>query len=194
MGPVYQGRKPVQEIKKGILEASVDLEKDFSQIFLCHAKMYVFADYYGISRLMDLSREKLGHLLIALATDMKFHGQRLANFVALVRYCYDKPSPEALQSFVMMYSAYHAKLLWKDAQFQELLKDDGEVAFAFIKEVMPAYLNAKDGVSSEESSSEESSSEESSSEESSPRQEIPKPRLPPIGRRLTFRGGLPPMR
>ncbi|KAH6617461.1 hypothetical protein F5144DRAFT_660741 [Chaetomium tenue] len=135
--------------KKNSFLARTDLEKDYSQIFLCHAKMYVFADYYGITRLMDLSREKLGHLLVALTTKMEFHGQRLADFVDLVQYCYDEPAPEALQSFIMMYAAYHANLLWKDAQFQDLVEADGEVAFAFIKEIMPAYVNAKDGVCSE---------------------------------------------
>lgn len=154
--------------KKDSFKASMDLEKDCSQIFLCHAKMYVFADYYGISRLMDLSREKLGHLLIALTTEMKFHGRRLADFVHLVQYCYDEPAPEALQSFIMMYTAYHANLLWKDAQFRDLVEADGEVAFPFIKEIMPAYVNAKDGVWSEESSSEKSSSEKSSSTQQSP--------------------------
>jgi hypothetical protein len=106
--------------------------EEYNKMFLRHAKMYVFADYYGISDLMDLSQNKLGELLFSV----KLSGARLAGVIALMRYCYDEPAPEALQSFVMMYAACRAEVLWKDAGFQDLVEEIPELSLDLITHTM----------------------------------------------------------
>ncbi|KAH6842387.1 hypothetical protein B0I37DRAFT_356466 [Chaetomium sp. MPI-CAGE-AT-0009] len=115
---------------------------DHSRIFLGHAKMYVFADYYGISDLMELSHNKLGQVLLPF----KLRDERVADFVAVMRYCYEEPAPEALQEFVIMYAACKAKVLWKDTGFQGLVEETQELSFAFIKQMMGAKVEAMDMV------------------------------------------------
>ncbi|KAK4150896.1 Rho-related BTB domain-containing protein 3 [Chaetomidium leptoderma] len=107
--------------------------EDKAEVFLSHARLHVFADYYGVSDLMDLTLKKLGGALILF----KPSGERSSeDIVALLRYCYDTPAPEVLKSFVVLYAACKAEVLWKSEAFQELAAGNCELLFAFLGQVM----------------------------------------------------------
>jgi hypothetical protein len=99
---------------------------------LQHAKLYIFADYYGIYGLMDLALNHLGQALTAF----EFRARDTGVILAMLRFCYDTPAPEALKSLIVLYAACKAEILWKDKGFQELVVENRELAIAFIGQVM----------------------------------------------------------
>ncbi|KAK4033363.1 hypothetical protein C8A01DRAFT_50044 [Parachaetomium inaequale] len=102
------------------------------RVFMRHAKMYVFADYYGIFDLVDLSLDNLGMALIPFDPNSNGAG----DIVALLQYCYETPAPKELKSFVLLYAVCKAETLWQNKAFQELVAGNREISLAFIGQVM----------------------------------------------------------
>lgn len=84
---------------------------------LIHAKVYVFAHYFGILQLMELSYNKLYQSLV----NLRLHSERLSDVVALAQYCYDIPAPEDLKELVVLFIACEVERLWELEAFQSLL-------------------------------------------------------------------------
>jgi hypothetical protein len=106
---------------------------DVQPVLLRHARLYVFADCYGISRLMALSLYNLGQVLINFDLENKnLREVRVGVIVALLCYCYDDPTPELLRSLVVRYAACNAERLWKSESFQELLAAHAELGTALV--------------------------------------------------------------
>jgi len=76
-----------------------------SNPYLLHAKVFVFADYWGVAGLREVSLCKLGSALqdVGLLVNTKCVRDRL---VALVEYCYDGPRPEEMLSLAHLYAAF----------------------------------------------------------------------------------------
>ncbi|KAK9444030.1 BTB/POZ-like protein [Metarhizium brunneum] len=84
---------------------------------LSHAKVYVFADCYGMTQLMTLSYNKLHQSLV----DLNLHAKSLADVVALAEYSYDMLVPDDLKELVNLFAACEVERLWKYERFQTLL-------------------------------------------------------------------------
>lgn len=84
---------------------------------LCHAKVYVFADCYGIVPLMTLSFNKLHGSLV----NLNLHAESLAGFVALMQYCYETPVPDDLKNIVLLFAACEVERLRNNKKFEDLL-------------------------------------------------------------------------
>ncbi|KZZ94343.1 BTB/POZ fold protein [Moelleriella libera RCEF 2490] len=91
---------------------------------LVHAKIYVFADCYGILQLMELSYNKLHQSLV----DIYLHSERLSDIVALAQYCYDTPAPEDLKELVVLFIACEVETLWEVEAFQDLLEAHSDLS------------------------------------------------------------------
>lgn len=61
---------------------------------LCHARVYVFADCYGIFDLMELSYNCIHRIL----SNLDLRTETLADIIALVHYCYETLAPPDLRS------------------------------------------------------------------------------------------------
>lgn len=97
-------------------------------VFLSHARLYIFADYYGISGLIDSSFHKLGKALM----DIELDGDRVENVIDVLQYCYDELAPPKLRSFLVLYAACKIETLWKSTRFRELLARRSELSTALI--------------------------------------------------------------
>ncbi|KAF2863032.1 hypothetical protein K470DRAFT_211776, partial [Piedraia hortae CBS 480.64] len=64
-------------------------QEDYSSVFLCHAKVYVFADRYDMFHLKRLAGMKLRKMLLAF----KFNENRLGDIETLVKYTYENTTP-----------------------------------------------------------------------------------------------------
>jgi len=95
---------------------------------LSHAQLYVFADYYGISGLMDLSFCRLGKAL----AEIEVVDDRVEDVVDTLQYCYDELAPSKLRSCLVLYAACKIKTLWKSTKFRELSTRHGELSTAVI--------------------------------------------------------------
>ncbi|KID83227.1 hypothetical protein MGU_09508 [Metarhizium guizhouense ARSEF 977] len=85
---------------------------------LCHAKVYVFADCYGVVPLMTLSFNKLHESLV----NLNFHAESLAGFVALMQYCYETPVPDDLKNLVVLFAVCKVERLRNNKQFEDILE------------------------------------------------------------------------
>ncbi|KAI6347387.1 hypothetical protein MCOR25_010913 [Pyricularia grisea] len=70
-----------------------------ADILIHHCQVYVLADRYGITRLMDVSLQKLHQALVK----SKIPKNNLSDIVALVRFCYGELVPEKLRQMVIHY-------------------------------------------------------------------------------------------
>ncbi|KAG5987056.1 hypothetical protein E4U52_007961 [Claviceps spartinae] len=95
---------------------------DYSQFFIAHAKVFIFADRYGVTGLLDLSMPKLHEALCGF----RLSKARVGDILALVRFCYEVPCPEKLRRLVASYSAaiMDSEVSREVAKgFKELLKE-----------------------------------------------------------------------
>ncbi|KAG6031427.1 hypothetical protein E4U19_008065 [Claviceps sp. Clav32 group G5] len=82
---------------------------DYSELFISHARIFVFAQYYDVEALMDL----------------------IHDILALIRYCYEQPGLKRLKKMVAMYSAAVVNSQIQEVvveDFEDLLKERGDFA------------------------------------------------------------------
>lgn len=109
--------------------------ENYTNNFLLHARVYVFADCYGIIGLMDLSLNELHGTLVRFT----LHKERIVDVVALVRYCYENEVPEPLREVVALYAACKLEKLWLSEEFHALVEAYGGLSktlFGLVVEVL----------------------------------------------------------
>ncbi|KAG6218202.1 hypothetical protein E4U34_004234 [Claviceps purpurea] len=100
---------------------------DYSEFFIAHAKVFVFAEHYGVAELMGVSMKKLH---VALCT-FELSEERIEDILALVCFCYDQQGAERLKRMVASYSAaiMDVQVSRQVADgFQALIKERAEFA------------------------------------------------------------------
>lgn len=103
-------------------------ERVHRNIFLSHAKVFVFADFWRVTRLKELSLQKLGKCL----EEVKLTGEMVEEVAALLEYCYDEPRPEELTALLMQYSACMIDKLLKSERFRRVFSRHGELALSLV--------------------------------------------------------------
>lgn len=96
---------------------------DYTDVFLSHARMYVFADYYGIGRLQFLALNKLRRAL----TSFNLQAESYGDIIQLVRYSFEQTvenwvQDDELRSLICLYAACKVEDLWKDTEFKDIMK------------------------------------------------------------------------
>ncbi|KAK4445482.1 hypothetical protein QBC34DRAFT_164257 [Podospora aff. communis PSN243] len=89
---------------------------------LQHVKVFVFADYWGITSLSEVSLQSLGVYLdgLILRKAAPSGPKKLAEVVELVEYCYSEPRPEGLTSLVVLFCASRIESLWSSRDFRHV--------------------------------------------------------------------------
>ncbi|KAG6090363.1 hypothetical protein E4U15_006685 [Claviceps sp. LM218 group G6] len=77
-----------------------NLDTDYSEFFIAHAKVFMFAECYGIVGLTSLAIQKLHKALCGF----RLSRERVGDIVALVRFCYERPGSQRLRDLVVSYS------------------------------------------------------------------------------------------
>ena len=111
--------------------------EDYTEVFLCHARLYVFADKYDVGPLRDLSLHKLQRTL----AEFTWYDQRVGDIIHLMRYSYsnttDHPgSVDNLRSLVVHYSACVVEELWQSAEFRLLLEEFSSLGRDLIEQML----------------------------------------------------------
>ena len=124
---------PLPEIK--CEETSYTPSDDYSDVFLCHSRVYVFADCYGIERLRTLALHKLRQAL----TRFELRDNTYRAVVQLVQYTFSETADkgnegdeDALRMLVSFYVACKAEELWRSAEFRELIRTLPDFPSSFI--------------------------------------------------------------
>lgn len=102
-----------------------DYSEDYSEIFLCHARLYVFADLYDVQPLKFLALEELQATLAIF----DLYVERASDIVSLLRYVYGQKNAslkgEGIRTMLTQYVGCEMDTLIKDETFRDLIIEDG---------------------------------------------------------------------
>ena len=103
--------------------------EEYTEVFLCHARLYVFSDRHGIESLRELSLQKLRLTL------SKFHlfDERVPDVVELVSYTYRHTMEhdrgiDKLRNLVMDYVICNLEIVFKNKNFKQMLIEAGALS------------------------------------------------------------------
>jgi hypothetical protein len=99
-------------------------DEDYTEVFLSHARMAVFADYHGVSALERLALQKL---TLVLSSFHMWDAYRIEDITRLISYVYEHTvqlpsSPCPLRELVCQYSACKMEVLWKSVGFKQVFE------------------------------------------------------------------------
>ena len=112
--------------------------ENYTEVFLSHARIYVFAEKYDIRPLKSLALQQLHSTL----TIFKLYPERVGDISALLRYAYDNTAElqygtEPLRALLTQYMGCEIGVLARDGEFQKsLLEDGGAMLGDFLKMVV----------------------------------------------------------
>ena len=111
--------------------------EDYTEVFLGHARLYVFADKYSIDHLRSLCLQKLHQTLVKFT----LYEERVGDIVELLRYGYSNTadhtnSHDALRLLIIRYAACVVEKLLRNEDFRSLLEDPGQLAKDLVEEML----------------------------------------------------------
>lgn len=114
-----------------------DATEDYTDIFLCHARLYVFAEKYDIAPLKRLALYKLQRTLV----DFTLYPERVADVVELIKYSYTNTAdmvgtPDDLRVLVIRYTGYVVEDLAQNPQFTALLEEVSQVGRDLMRQML----------------------------------------------------------
>ncbi|SLM39594.1 BTB/POZ-like [Lasallia pustulata] len=129
-------------IGKAPTRANQGANEDYTEVFLSHARLYVFAERYDIQPLRTLALEEL-HSTLAVYT---LYHERTGDIVALLRYVYANTGVltrggEDLRSVLRDYVAIEISVLVKDEELNNLMLEDGGPLLQDIMKMFDKRIN-----------------------------------------------------
>lgn len=108
-------------------------EEDYTEVFLSHARLYVFAEKYDIQPLKTLALKKL-HQTLAIYT---LYPERVGDITALFRYVYANTAESAdgkdsIRQMLAHYIGCEMGTLLKHGEIKEIMLENGEVLDDFL--------------------------------------------------------------
>lgn len=96
---------------------------DYTEVFLCHAKVYVFADEKDVQPLRILALEELRAALSVFT----LHEARMGDIMALVSYAYENTyyAGDKLRALLGEYMTLEASKLMRNESFKALILEHG---------------------------------------------------------------------
>lgn len=112
--------------------------EDYTDVFLSHAKLYVFADTYAIEPLRTLSLQKL-HKTLSIFTLFK---EREGDIAALLQYTYQNTAErdakmDELRKLVIKYVSCNVEKLRSNETFRETLAAENSSSVDLIEMLLP---------------------------------------------------------
>lgn len=109
-------------------------EEDYTEVFLGHARMYIFAEKYDIQPLKKLALQKLQHQL-AIHT---LYIERVGDIFTLLRYVYANTAASAggqedMRAMLVHYVGVEMANLVKDDEMKELMIEEPDLLSDFLK-------------------------------------------------------------
>ena len=109
-------------------------EEDYTEVFLGHARMYVFAEKYDIKPLKTLALLKL-HRTLSIFT---LFPERVGDIMTLLKYVYANTAEavdgtEDIRTMLAHYIGCEMEMLTKDGDIKDLMLDNGDMLGDFLK-------------------------------------------------------------
>ncbi|UPK91388.1 hypothetical protein LCI18_002323 [Fusarium solani-melongenae] len=95
-----------------------------AEVFLCHARVFVFADRYRMTKLRDVAIRKLWIAMV----NMTFTGNAIPDLTQLVKYVYnhttrENPAGKEIRALVRCYCIIRLERMWDHAEFRDFAKN-----------------------------------------------------------------------
>lgn len=122
--------------------ANQSANEDYTEVFLSHARLYVFAEKYDIQLLKMLAFEEL-HNTLAIYTLFR---TRTRDIVDLLRYVYANTNESAkaekgMRRLLRDYVGYEMDVLMKDEEFKDLMVEYGGSLLGDFMKVVAKRIN-----------------------------------------------------
>lgn len=103
---------------------NIDSSERYTNVFLCHAQLYVFADAQDIQELKTLALEEL-HAVLAV---FELHLERTGDIIELLRYVYANTArlwreEDPLRELLSDYVGFEMDILMEDGRFADLMAE-----------------------------------------------------------------------
>lgn len=106
--------------------------EDYTNVFLCHAKLYVLADTYDVPNLKQLSL----HRLHATLKEFTLYPSRMNDIATLAKYVFDNTVPEdKIRDMITLYYACIVEDARKYDGLKTLIEEIPDFAFGLIKKM-----------------------------------------------------------
>ncbi|KAK0627891.1 hypothetical protein B0T14DRAFT_580174 [Immersiella caudata] len=105
---------------------------------LDHARVFVFADYWGVTRLAGLSLRLLGEELKVAAPERPMAREHI---IDLVEYCFADARPPMLVILVTQYAAFKLPDLWMSGEFQDILRNSSDLSLGLVSSIVQARFS-----------------------------------------------------
>lgn len=106
--------------------------EDYTNVFLCHAKLYVVADTYDIPSLKQLSI----HRLHATLKEFNLYPSRMNDIATLAKYVFENTSPQdKIRDMITLYYACIVEDAQKQDGLESLIKEIPDFAFGLISKM-----------------------------------------------------------
>ena len=130
LGHYYTSFRKLQSRSSGTI--SQDANKDYTELFLCHAQLCVFAEKYDVQGLKKLAILNLYTVL----QNFSLYPQRIGDVVALLRYVYGNTpdlenSVDELRQLMKFYVGFQMDHLLESDEFKDLLNEGGALLHDF---------------------------------------------------------------
>ncbi|RCI08800.1 hypothetical protein L249_4657 [Ophiocordyceps polyrhachis-furcata BCC 54312] len=102
--------------------------ENYTDVFLAHARLYIFSDRYGLERLAQIALLKLHKILIKF----RLFKERAGDLVPLVELVYCNPVPQVIRHLVGLYAACKIRKLWRSDDFRELVGGCSELSMSLL--------------------------------------------------------------
>lgn len=123
-GIVYPNSTPVFSPRN-----NAEGREDYTEVFLCHAKLYVVADTYDIPSLKQLSLHRL-HVTLK---EFTLYPSRMEDIATLARYVFENTLPEEkIRDMITLYYACIVEDAQKHDGLESLIKEIPDFAFGLI--------------------------------------------------------------
>ncbi|CAH0017956.1 unnamed protein product [Clonostachys rhizophaga] len=113
---------------------------DYAGAALHHARVYILADRYGITRLMNLSIHKLGTVM-KTCTEAE---DKTQGIMALLQLCYTNFVPDRLIRLAIHHAADSILHLWELEEFHELLITHAALSKTMLELFLPVAQESSD--------------------------------------------------
>lgn len=127
-------------LSKCVPATNSNADQDFGPVFIAHARLYIFADKYGIPILASLSLHKLHQTLMNFTLFTK----RTVDVIALVQEVYlntaDRDEGDHLRDLVTSYVACEIDTIGKSTEYLTLMAEGGDFVKDFWKMVQASLL------------------------------------------------------
>ena len=109
-------------------------QEDYTEVFLSHARLYVFAEKYDIQPLKKLCHQKLQHTL-AIYT---LYPERVGDITTLLKYVYANTAEtmngtEDIRTMLAHYVGTEMETLIKYGEIKDLMLENGELLGDFLR-------------------------------------------------------------